>query len=228
MMWFVKYKKGIYMSYLLKQEYKNLINNQILSSEEFSNLEKIIFIHNYILSTVKYPNVKLFELLGIKFPIINFLNSEEKNYSSLYGVLVNRKAFCIGIAKTLKQIFDDLQIKNKIVKGYINSPQKGKVIHMWNIVFLNGVSYHLDTTFDITRNPNCIKKFRNKDEKIELPSARSTEICINHLLVNDTKIEYSHLWNRKFYPSCQHCYPENEIIMGIENLKSQGIKFKYI
>lgn len=84
-----------------------------------------------------------------KYPIINFFNQEQRNYSSIYNVLVNRKAFCIGISRTVKNILDLLKLENRFVWGYINSPQKEKIIHAWNIIKIEDNFYHLDFVVNI-------------------------------------------------------------------------------
>ena len=187
-------------------------------------IDKIVYLHNYILSNTEYPSVTLFEFMNRKYPVINFLKQEQRNYSSIYGVLVNRKAFCIGISKTIKKFFDLLNLENRFIWGYVNSPTKGKIIHAWNMVKVENNFYHLDATFDITRNPCSLKGF---EDQFRLPSVKSTEFCGKHLLVSDDKILNSHLWNKKFYPSCKNSYPRHIIIDSIKNLRSQGVQFKY-
>ena len=159
-----------------------------------------------------------------KYPVINFLKQEQRNYSSIYGVLVNRKAFCIGISKTIKKFFDLLNLENRFIWGYVNSPTKGKIIHAWNMVKVENNFYHLDATFDITRNPYSLKGF---EDQFRLPSVKSTEFCSKHLLVSDDEILNSHLWNKKFYPSCKSSYPRRIIMDSIKNLRFQGVQFKY-
>lgn len=195
-----------------------------------SDLKKLIYLQNYLLSTIEYPNVKLIKLANIKFPIFSFINNKKRNYSSVYGTLINKNSLCFGIAKTVSKILNDprINIENQIIKGYINSPLKGKIVHVWNIVYIENVPYHLDTTFDITRNPFSIKKtFRYMESNNELPSVKSTKFCDECFLVDDNKIKKSHLWNEKNYPKCQRKYPKSEINKCINELMLKGIEFNY-
>jgi len=207
---------------------KNIINNLVSCLKEFTILEKLIYLHNFLLSNVEYPNIRLIKFLNVKLPFVNLFNSEERNYSSVRGVLLNKKAFCIGIAVTWKKFLDIVGIKNKIVWGYVNSAEKGKVIHMWNIVYINESPYHLDTTFDITRNPEAVKSYKKFSSSINtLPSVKSTQFYENYFLVSDKELQGSHLWNKKCYPRCKQFYSRDEILASIENLKAKGIKFNY-
>ncbi len=208
----------------LIKEYELLWKNLHLYCRNSNCIYKIVYLYNFILARNEYPSVKLFELMNKKYPIINFFNQEQRNYSSIYGVLVNRKAFCIGISRTVKNILDLLRLENRFVWGYINSPQKGKIIYAWDMVKIKNNFYHPDATFDITRNPNLLKGI---EDSSRLPSVKSTEFYSKNLLVSGDKILNSHLWNKKFYPSCKSSYPRHIIMDSIKNLRFQGIQFSY-
>ena len=204
--------------------------DEINSQPNNSDLKKLIYLQNYILSTVEYPNVKLIKLGNIKFPLCNFIKNKERNYFSVYGTLVNKNSFCFGIAKTINKILNDprINIKNQIIKGYINSPLKGKIVHAWNLVYIENIPYHLDTTFDITRNPFAIKKtFCLIESNKELPSVKSTKFYSERFLVSDIKLKNSHLWNKKDCPECKKDYSRDEINRAQNELLLSGIKFDY-
>ncbi len=210
------------------KDHKNVISNLAFYLKEFANLEKIVYLHNLLLSSVEYPNVRLIKFLNVKLPFINLFSGKERDYFSVRGVLLNKKAFCIGIAITWKKFLDTIGVKNKIVWGYVNSAEKGKIIHMWNIVYINQLPYHLDTTFDITRNPEAVKNYKKFNSSINtLPSVKSTQFYEKHFLVSDDKIQNSHLWNKRCYPQCKLCYSRDEVLASIESLKTKGIKFTY-
>lgn len=212
-----------------KQAYENLIQD-IIKSTDGSDLQKILYLHNFILSTVEYPNIKLIKIIGKKLILLNIFNKEKRNYFSIYGTLMNKKAFCFGIVKTIRTVLSDprINIKCNIVKGYVNSPTKGKIIHVWNIIYLNGKPYHLDTTFDITRNPNSVKKFiGNEESPNELPSVRATKFCFERFLISDEKLKATHLWKENRYSPCEYDYSKEEISEVIGGLESKGIKFNY-
>jgi len=77
---------------------------------------------------------------------------------SVLGPVINKTAVCEGIAKFVKLAFDYVGLKSLVVNGTANSPLHGKMEpHAWNIVMINGKTYHLDVTFDMT-----LTKSKNK------------------------------------------------------------------
>lgn len=181
---------------LVHEKREELINNILESTNESKNpdLAKLLYLHNFILSTVEYPKVN----------IKNDLDDATKaNYLNSYGVLVDRKAVCYGIAKEIQKVLEDprINIKNRYVEGRCVNPKLGKVVHVWNIVYLDNMPYHLDTTLDITRNPNVIKG-KVEDEKNEIPNCKALKISIENFLVGDKKMEPDHFWKDKIHPKC--------------------------
>lgn len=98
--------------------------------QNLSPIEKEKAIHDFILENVRYDKLK-------------------KSYShEIIGPLTQGVGVCEGIAKTVKALCDASGIECIAALGEA-CPEKGiKYRHMWNIVTLNGKSYHLDATFD--------------------------------------------------------------------------------
>ena len=97
-----------------------------------TELEKELYIHDFICENVHYDKLK-------------------KPYShEIIGPLGQGVGVCEGIAKSVKVLCDALGIWCMIaVCG--NNPEKGiKYRHTWNIVKIGGTYYHLDATFDNT------------------------------------------------------------------------------
>jgi len=95
-----------------------------------SDIEKEMFIHDFICKNVKYDKLK-------------------KSYShEVIGPLINGIGVCEGISKTVKLMADRLGLTN-IIALCDNNPDKGiKYRHTWNIIKINGRFYNLDVTFD--------------------------------------------------------------------------------
>ena len=123
---------------------KQFIRDTTLSIKEYlrvydkyksvSDIEKELIVHDLCVNTFKYDY--LFE-----------------DYSfSILGPIINRKATCEGIAKFVKRSLDYLAVDNIIVLGKAIDPSDGSKPerHAWNMVFIEGESYHLDVTFDMT------------------------------------------------------------------------------
>ena len=127
-----------------------------------TELEKELFIHDFICENITYDKLK-------------------KPYShEIIGPLGHGVGVCEGIAISVKALCDALGIWC-IIAICGNNPQKGiKYRHTWNIVKINNIYYHLDATFDNTvgRNSNhylelnsgSVKSVNNKNKKSEANS----------------------------------------------------------
>jgi len=70
---------------------------------------------------------------------------------SVLGPILNKTAVCEGIAKFVKLAFDYVGLRCLVVKGTAINPMSGnQEPHAWNIVTINGNTFHLDVTFDIS------------------------------------------------------------------------------
>ena len=83
-------------------------------------------------------------------------------YRSVTEALAYKTAVCQGYANLFKAFMDILGIPNEFVVGHANGeivdPNFTEYInHSWNTVTLNGITYHVDTTWDdLTKEYNTI------------------------------------------------------------------------
>ena len=94
-----------------------------------TDLDKILFVHNYIVMNTKYNQ-----------EVIDGGDGEYRVYTA-YGVLVDRDAVCQGYAFA----FNYLVRRLGIVSDYVISDE---INHGWNIVKVGNYWYHLDATWD--------------------------------------------------------------------------------
>jgi Uncharacterized protein involved in cytokinesis, contains TGc (transglutaminase/protease-like) domain len=113
---------------------------------------------------------------------------------SAYGALVEGVAVCDGYARAIQLVLTELGIECLYVEGRT----KGSEVdagHAWNIVTIDGVSYHLDATWD--------------DIEAELPDYPDDweyERAISHsfYLISDEEIEVTHVKNSPIeLPACE-------------------------
>jgi len=99
-----------------------------------SDVDKEIFVHDYCLNNFCYDNAY-----------------HDYSYSVL-GLVLNRTAVCEGIAKFVKLSLDYLDVSSLVVFGKAKNPVNDDTAerHAWNIVEIEGMTYHLDVTFDMT------------------------------------------------------------------------------
>ncbi len=130
---------------------------------------------------------------------IQYCRSE--NDQTLEGALIERKAVCKGIAKAFQFFMNVLDIPSFLAEGSVD----GRESHVWNIVYVNGVFYHVDVTMGYSRfSPlfNKIERIRRypcfmvSDNTIALTHKRyansfikcAQDFDLNRYLVNELKI----------------------------------------
>lgn len=111
---------------------KSRVEKLIRPAKEQKDVDKLLYIHDFICRNVRYDKLK-------------------KPYShEIIGPLGQGVGVCEGIAKTVKILCDELGIWCIIAISHANKEKGVKYRHAWNIVRINGIYYHLDATFDQT------------------------------------------------------------------------------
>lgn len=134
----------------------------IMYSQNLNDNNKIIL--ESILPTIVNDNMTDYERVkAVHDYICLFLDYDYTyQYRSVTDVLVHRTAVCHGYANLFKAFMDLLGIQNEFVVGHANGeivdPNFTEYInHSWNTVTLNGITYHVDTTWDdLTKEYNII------------------------------------------------------------------------
>lgn len=102
---------------------------EALVDDSWSDLDKILFVHDYIVENVSYD-------------WSGFTTGDlEDAQFSLYGALIDKKVVCEGYSKLFMVMMHRLGYESVLVV----SDEKA---HMWNMVKLNGSWYHVDCTHD--------------------------------------------------------------------------------
>jgi hypothetical protein len=85
--------------------------------------------------------------------------SFSKRSFSPIGLLMYKTGVCSGISKLVKIVFDYLNVECMLVSGTaVSGDGKPPESHMWNIVSINGNTYHLDVTFNLTQTKS-VKRY---------------------------------------------------------------------
>lgn len=134
--------------------------------KQCSDFQKEKAIHDYIATTVKYKDT-------------------EAPYShEAPGAVLYQIGVCEGIAKAFKYLSDQLGLQSVVVFGSSNE-QGNEGGHAWNLVRINGVFYHIDTTFDTTISTSCIR--------------------YDYFNLSDAHIQSSHHWSDEL-PECPRTF----------------------
>ncbi len=124
-------------------------------SADMNDHEKVKVVHDWIVLNVAYD--------------------QTKTSFSAYNALVNGLTVCNGYALLVDELLTELGIPVRIIEG-----KSGDVDHAWNLVQLDGLWYHLDTTFD--------------DPVPDTPG----HVDWNYYLLTDDQIKRDHSWTQTY------------------------------
>lgn len=113
------------------KECKRIID--MLISDEMTDYEKELAIHDYIVTSAQYD---LDELSTFK--------TVSEDSLTPYGLLIKGKGICLAYTRTFQLFMDMLEIDCITV----HSTAYGIEEHAWNMVRLDGYWYHVDVTWD--------------------------------------------------------------------------------
>lgn len=118
------------------EKINNIIDKYIneLYFENKSDEEKVKWAHDFIINNVEYD--------------LDALEKREGTGFSAYDAIVSNKAVCLGYAEAMAIILDKFNIPNIMISNDM---------HIWNMVFLNKVWLHVDTTWDDSMNSSDIR-----------------------------------------------------------------------
>ena len=110
------------INYVVDNQIKSMITDNMTASE------KIKKFHDYIIDNTKYDNLK-------------GENISDDTYKSntAYGVFIQGYGICSGYSDAMSIFLNKLDIPNYKISNDT---------HIWNLVYINGVWRHLDTTWD--------------------------------------------------------------------------------
>lgn len=149
-----KYKGISYLNSLTEYEYEYSIKEteKILNSiikPSMTERQKFDAIYGYITKNVRYD----FE---------NFYDENVPRSSfSIYGPLRYNVAVCSGYAQTLDFLLKNVGIESQIITGVVNRDGVG---HAWNLVKIDGIYYHMDSTWDEGMKSNQWKYYFRDDD----------------------------------------------------------------
>lgn len=110
------------INYIIDKKIEEMIN------ENMTTEEKIKKVHDYIIDSTKYDTLKT-----------DNINDETYKSNTAYGVLIQGYGICSGYSDTMSIFLNKLGINNYKISNET---------HIWNLVHINGVWVHLDTTWD--------------------------------------------------------------------------------
>ena len=136
------------------------------------DLEKELFVHDYCLDNFVYDH-----------------DFNEYAFSVL-GPVVFGSGVCEGISKFVKLVLNYLGVECIVVAGRAFSPTSGfrrTEPHMWNMVTIQGDTYHLDVTFNMTNKGkiNRYDYFNLPDVEIKKDHTITGKVPVCNTVGND-------------------------------------------
>lgn len=106
-------------------------------TEDMTDYEKELAIHDYIISHVSYDTDEL-----------SVFETHSIHSTDPYGALVDGKCICLGYTSTFRMFMDMLEIPCISIRGKSVHDDGEQADHAWNMVEINGHSYFIDVTWD--------------------------------------------------------------------------------
>ncbi len=101
----------------------------IKDNPALGDVEKILLIHDRLVLYCEYDYARYLD------------DTMPDEAYTILGVFINRYAVCSGYAKAYKYLLDKVGVKNYYISSDVLN-------HSWNIVYVDGKPYHVDTTWD--------------------------------------------------------------------------------
>ena len=112
-----------------KEKLSEIVNEIVQGCKETDEYGIVTYLHDEIISRCSY-------------------DTKTDNMLNAYGCLVEGKAVCEGYAKAFIMLCDEFDIACLPVGGVTKDENGNDVLHMWNIVRIDGEWYHFDLTWD--------------------------------------------------------------------------------
>ena len=106
-----------------------------LAMDSMGDYEKELAIHDWMVGWADYDTESMSNAPDAK---------PDPDNSNPYGLLISRKAICMGYTSTFKLFMDMLGIECMIVEGFSH----GDAEHAWNMVRIGGIWHCVDVTWD--------------------------------------------------------------------------------
>lgn len=152
-------------------KFKEIISN--LKDIGTTDLEKSIVVSNYLQSKVQYVDDSYETHANGKIYVIDCSPDKitGEKVGSIESVIFQNYGLCMAIANTTTLLLDNPEIN-------VNARSIRGNLHVWNLVTIDGKKYHIDNTWSITKNNNC------------LPYAlKTTAFSDDYLLLGSDKID---------------------------------------
>lgn len=124
--------------------------DQIISAlpQGMSEFDRELYLHDFLIENCSYDTDAMWQ-------------KDDWAAFTCYGALVNQSAVCEGYSKAMQALLSYAQMQCGIVSGV-----SGQSLHMWNVVMVDSNWYHLDVTWDDSKDMKVYDYFNVSDKVI--------------------------------------------------------------
>lgn len=154
----------------------------IIITDDMSVYEKEKAIHDFIVNTLQYDTST------------EDIEKIPESSRSAFGALKTGKGVCEAYAELMTLLLNRVGIPCRMITGTSEG-----VPHVWNIVLINGNTYHVDATWD---DP--------------VSDSGESTLCYHYFNLTDEEMKRDHDWNTENYPICdsdaENYYIKNNMV----------------
>lgn len=184
--------------------YRERLLGGLWEEDTRSDREKADRIASEIAASIANENMTDYEkVLAVNDYLVNNVDYDDSISSTMYDAFITRKVTCGGFEFAAGLLLEKMGIKSMQVVGFgtvdgHDDIDKYDLLgysnqrHVWNIVYLNGNYYHLDTTFNQALSENNIQSYK-------------------YFLLSDEQMMEDHIWNFSEYPECKNEYEPDSV-----------------
>jgi len=172
----------------------DLILDEIITPA-MTEYEKEKAIHDYIVNTLQYDTST------------NSIEDFPESSRRALGALETKTAVCEAYAELMLLLLNKADIPCRLVTGV----SADGIAHVWNMVLINGKTYHIDATWD---DP--------------VMSSGEGVLSYHYFNLTDEEMKNDHMWVVEDYPPCgsedENYYAKNGLIVDSTELFSYALK----
>ncbi len=184
---------------------------------DLTPVDKIVLVANYLQKNMQYVQGQNSHAAGKTYRAEGIHEGDYGSFSSASTMLKHHIGHCQAFSKIAM-----LMLNNP--KMNVNCRLMGGPCHVYNVIYIDGKAYGLDTTWGVTRNPNRVSG-----------NLKATEFFDGFILFGTKELEKMDTPNKSHAPTAlplklplqPEQFPREELKKSREKLEKYGIEFTY-
>lgn len=202
----------------LNSEISDIVRNVPNGLSEY---QRELYMHDLLIKRCKYSrNARLKKSGWRKFTIV--------------GAFLDGEAVCEGFSKGMQILLSSVGIESMLITGH-----KKEEPHMWNLVKIDGKWYHVDVTWDSSKEISRYNYFNLDDSSIKFDHLIEKELSAispsklkddryNFNLPKCTSMEENYIYKNGLRFDSMDRATDNHMVAGIKKIISERGRYLYI